>query len=162
MATLANWNFLNRFSAAAAAQAVPQTARAEVNHACRLRALPNEDVYFFVKRIDNSRVVRQADPRAHAQSWKVLGATCLAALLLMGTLLPSAYGLFASYQLHKLQQEQQRLITEQGRLEIQEANLLSPQRLQELADMQEFIDPTPERVIYLPPKEDGSLALNRQ
>ena len=31
----------------------------------KLRALPNDDVYYFyVKRIDNSRVIRQADPRA--------------------------------------------------------------------------------------------------
>ena len=34
----------------------------------KLRALPNEDVYFYFKKIDNARVVREADPTARARS----------------------------------------------------------------------------------------------
>ncbi len=162
MATLAN--IFNRFvepGAAAASEPHARIVRASAD-AYRLRPLPNDDVYFFVKRIDNSHVVRKADPKARARSWKALGASCLAAAGLIATLLPSAYGLMASYQLHQLQQEHQRLVGEESRLELEEATLVSPERLQRLAKDEGFTDPTPDHTIYLTPKNDGSLALNRQ
>jgi cell division protein FtsL len=68
----------------------------------------------------------------------------------------------AGYQLSQLQIEQQKLQVERARLEIKESRLLSAERLQELAKMQDFIDPAPERTVYLEPKNDKSLALNRQ
>lgn len=154
MATLAN--LFDRFTATATASD-EEVRREYVDNLFRLRPLPNEDVYFFVKRIDNSRVVREADPRARATSWKFLAGACTAAALLIGTLLPSAYGLLASHQLHSLQVENQRLVTERATLELEEARLLSPGRLEELAKMQKFVDPTPEKVVYLPGK-DASFA----
>ena len=161
MATLAN--MINRFmDAGSMAQAIPQTMSRATCDDFKLRSLPNEDVYFFVKRIDNSRVVRQADPGARAKSWKVLGASCVSAAMLIGMLLPSAYGLLASYQLHTLQAENQRLITERGKLELAEAKLVSPERLAKLAVDQEFEDPKSENVVYLTPKNDSSLALNHR
>ena len=160
MATIAN--LFNRFlDAGAVAEAAEQTVRSEASDYCRLRALPNEDVYFYVKRLDNAKVVREADPQSRAKSLKLLGASCLAAVALIGTLLPSAYGLMAGYQLHNLQADRQKLITERATLELEEARLVSPERLQELAKMQKFIDPTPENVVYLPGKGE-SLALNRR
>ena len=32
-------------------------------------ALPNDDIYFYSKKIDNSRLVRQADPGARGECW---------------------------------------------------------------------------------------------
>ena len=40
-----------------------ETARG-VDPSTRLRPVANEEILFFVKRIDNSRVVRAADPAA--------------------------------------------------------------------------------------------------
>ena len=77
-------------------------------------------------------------------------------------LLPSAYGLMAGYQFSSLKKEQQLLITERARLELEEARLMSAERLQELARMQEFVDPAPDSTVYLTPKNDQSLALNRK
>src|SRR5689334_20107941 len=160
MATLAN--IFSRFTdAAVIAAAVPETVATEALDQYKLRALPNEDVYFYFKRIDNAKVVREADPTARARSWKFLGAACLSAIGLISMLLPSAYGLMASYQLHNLQVEHQTLVTEQAKLDLEEAALLSPERLQILAAEQKFVDPTPERVIYLEKKNDASLAMNR-
>jgi len=159
MATLAN--IFNRFTVAAAAEADNSRAAA----ACedyRLRALPNEDVYFYVKRIDNSRVIRQADPEDRAKANRVLLGGAMAAVLFIGTLLPSAYGLMAGYQLNQLRTENQRLANEKATLELEEARLVSVERLQALAKDGQFQEPTPERVVYLQSKEDGSLALNRQ
>src|SRR6202166_746336 len=77
-----------------------------------VRAFANEDIYFFVKRIDNSRVVRQTDPQAGGVCWKMIGSVGAAALLLIGVLLPSAYGLLAAYQIQSLRGEAQRLASE--------------------------------------------------
>lgn len=156
MATLAN--IFHQFTSAKAI--ADATAVSQRSDACRLRALPNEDVYLFTKRIDNSKIVRQPDPRARSRDWKVIGGASVAAASLIAFLLPSAYGYMAGYQLSRLQQENQRLVTERARLELEEARLVSAERLQHLADMQKFVDPAPDRTVYLP-RTDNSLAMNR-
>ena len=50
---------------------------------------------------------------------------------------------------------------ERTRLELQEAKLVSTERLQRLATMQEFVDPAADKVVYLP-KSDSSYALNQR
>jgi hypothetical protein len=127
-----------------------------------LRVFANEDIYFFVKRIDNSRLVRQADPQAGGVCWKMIGSVGLAAMLLIGVLLPSAYSLLAGYQIQSLKVEAKHLAGEQASLELQEAKLLSPARMEELARMQQFIDPEPQKVVYLDSKDGSSLALNKK
>jgi hypothetical protein len=124
-------------------------------------AFANEDVYFYVKRIDNTRVVREADPQARGTCWKLIGTVGLAVVLLILVLLPSAYGLLAGYQIQSLRQDGQRLATEQASLELQEARLLSPARMEELARIQQFIDPPSAKVVYLDTKT-GSLAMNQE
>src|SRR6185436_5996817 len=104
--------------------------QAKPNATAPLRGFPGEDIYFFVKRIDNSRVVRQADPKAGGVCWKMIGSVGAAALLLIGVLLPSAYGLLAGYQLQSLKNEAKRLASQQASLEMQEAQLLSPARME--------------------------------
>jgi len=126
----------------------------------RLRALPNEDVYFFVKRIDNSRILRQRDPRAARECWSAIGAFAVLAVLLAGALAPTVWGTFAGYQVQALKQERQRLIDERSTLEVQEAALLSPARLEKLAKAQRLLEPAPGQVIHLDPHADGSMAMN--
>jgi hypothetical protein len=125
-----------------------------------VRVFPNEDIYFFVKRIDNSRLVRQADPRARGDCWKMIGSAGIAAMLLIGVLLPSAYGLLAGYQIQSLKEEAKHLATEQASLELQEARLLSPARMEELARMQQFVDPEAQKVVYLDSKNGSAVAMN--
>jgi hypothetical protein len=134
----------------------------KANGVALVRAFANEDIYFFVKRIDNSRLVRQADPQAGGVCWKMIGSVGAAALLLIGVLLPSAYGLLAGYQIQSLKVEGRRLAGEQASLELQEAKMLSPARMEELARQQQFIDPEPQKVVYLDSKDGSSLALNQK
>jgi cell division protein FtsL len=149
MATLAT--IYNRFvTARDTAEAQFQTADGTVG--VPLPALANEDVYWFVKRIDNSRVVRAADPRAGGACWRMIVSMGVTVLMLIGVLLPSAYGLFAGYQLQALKGEAARLKNEQTALDLEESRLLSPARMEELARKQKFADPTAESVIYLEPK----------
>src|SRR5258708_3416569 len=144
---------------------VKESANSAVPRASRVvpvRAFANEDIYFFMKRIDNSRLVRQTDPKAGGVCWKMIGSVGAAALLLIGVLLPSAYGLLAGYQLQSLREEAKRLAGQQASLELQEAKLVSPQRMEELARIQQFIDPAPQKVVYLDSKDGSSLALNKK
>lgn len=160
MATIANI-FNNFLGASTVADADAARAAGAISDACKLRPVPNEDVYFFIKRLDNSCVVRQSDPRARVRDWKFIGGACLTAVTLIGLLLPSAWGLITGYELNQLQQEHQQLVTERARLELEESRLVSAERLQELANIQQFVDPAPEKTVYLP-KNDQSLALNRR
>jgi hypothetical protein len=135
-----------------------------VDQSTRVRAFANEDIYFWVKRIENGRVVRRADPAASGMCWKLIGTAGAAAVLLIAVLLPSAYGLLAGYQIQNLQDESLRLTNQLSSLELDEAKLLSPARLEELARMQQFIDPAPQKLIYLDarPGEQGAMAMNKK
>ncbi len=156
MATLANmysWLFER------SAHSETERPHAATDSSSRVRAFANEDIYFFVKRIDNSGVVREADPRARGMAWKLIGSVGVAVILLIGVLLPGAYSLLAGYQIQVLKQEQARLINEQSSLEIEASQLLTPARMEQLAKEQLFIDPPSQKVVYLDSK-GGSLALN--
>ncbi len=54
------------------------------------------------------------------------------------------------------------IIFQQASLELQEAKLVSPERMAELARVQQFIDPEPQKVVYLDSKDGSSLALNKK
>jgi hypothetical protein len=157
MATFAT--VLNRFFSPAGDEAGARPRRVEASS--RVPAFANDDIYFFVKRIDNSGVVREADPAARGACWKLIGSVVAAAVLLVCVLLPSAYGLLAGYQIQSLRREGQRLATEQASLELAEAKLLSPARMEELAKLQHFIDPAPQKVVYLEDAQ-SALALNNE
>jgi cell division protein FtsL len=155
MATLAT--IFDRFFTARAADQAASRAH-EDEDPNRLRYFPNEDVYFFVKKIDNTQVVRESDPAARNTCWRVIGSCVSAAVLLIAVFLPSLYTLIAGYQLESLRQEQQHLEIERSSLQLQESRLMSPQRLEELARQQQFIDPAPAKVVYLDGKPEGTLA----
>jgi hypothetical protein len=161
MATLAN--IFNQFlGAGSVADAPHRSVTWDTSEECKLRALPNEDVYLFTKRIDNSRVVRQTDARARARDWKVLGGGSLVAILAIAVSLPPAYGLIAGYQLSQLQLQNEQLRQERVRLQVEEARIGSVDRLHTWAEAQNFVAPASDRTVYLEPKNDNSLALNRR
>jgi cell division protein FtsL len=157
MASLAT--VFNRIVGPKAASVIGENVAVAADDEFGLRALPNEDIYFFVKDIDNARVVRQADPKARGACWRMILSGGTAVLLLIGVLLPSAAGRIAGYQIESLRQEQQRLQAEKSTLEIEEARLLSPERLEEIARTQRFVDPAPRTVVYLDDKS-AALAMN--
>jgi cell division protein FtsL len=112
-------------------------------------AFPNEDVYLYVKHIDNSLVHREADPAARKICWRLIGSTFAFAVVVIALLLPTLNRLMAGYKMEALRQERQRLELDRAALELEETKLLSPARLEELARMQRFVDPAPEAVVYL-------------
>lgn len=135
--------------------------RIEADDDFKVRALPNEDIGLWIRPIDNSRVMTQADPRATEACWKSIGASLLAVSLLVGVLLPVAYNLLAGYQINTLNAERQVLLDERAILEQEESALLSPERLTVLAQTKDFVDPAPEHMVPLSPVANGELAMNR-
>jgi cell division protein FtsL len=130
------------------ASARPQAVRAE-RHPFQLRALPQEDVFFYCKKIDNSRLVREADPHARGDCWGAIGAAVVIVALLTGVAAPSVTNTLAGYKVESLRAEQRRLLDERRTLELEEAELLSPGRLEELARKQNMVTPQSGQVVHL-------------
>jgi hypothetical protein len=127
----------------------------------QLRPLPCEDVYFYSKPIDNSRVVRETDPAEGRKAWRNGLKAALAAAALIVLLMPKALSLVAGYQIHQLSREHDQLVTERTILQLEEARLLSPQRLDELARAYGLVNPDNRHVVFLNTKgPENALALN--
>jgi hypothetical protein len=157
MATLAT--ILDRFVAAKdIEQPSPRARVLEEVDPFEVPPFPNEDVYLYVKRIDNSQVLRESDPAARKVCWRLIGSSFAIAVVVIGLLLPTLYGLIAGYRMEALRQERQRLELDGASLELDEAKLLSPARLEELARIQQFVDPAPQKVVYLDSKSEQKLA----
>lgn len=124
-----------------------------------VRGIPNEDIYLFVKAVDNSGVVREADPRARGAAWRLLLSGGAIVTLLIGVLLPGAYGRIAGYQIENLKKEHERLLTENAALQLREGAILTPARMQILAERQKLVDPGPQKFVYLGSPDD-SMAMN--
>jgi cell division protein FtsL len=116
---------------------------------CRLRPIANEDVYFFVKRIDNSAVVRAADPAARRARNRTVMTGLVAAMLVIAGLVPTAYNTMAGFNLQNLRQEQAKLKQQSALLDLEQAKLLSPERLEKLAKSLKMSEPVPQQVHFL-------------
>ncbi len=122
-------------------------------HAARdqymLRPLPGEDLYFPTKKIDNSRLVRERDPQARGTCWSAIGASALGLVLLTGVLAPRVANTLAGYKLEALRAENRTLLDERRKLELQEAELTAPARLQQLAQRRNMVVPQSGQVVNL-------------
>ena len=159
MATLAT--FFKRSDAVAVSADRTNRVRAQ-SDPFRLRALPNDDVYFYSKRIDNSRVVRQADPGARGECWSAVGAAGVLLMLGASIIAPHVASVLAGYKLESLKAERQTLIDQKRELEVREAGLLSPGRLSDLAKARNLTSPAADQIIHLDnPSADGTFAKNQ-
>ena len=125
----------------------------------QLRALPQEDVFFYCKRIDNSRLVREPDPQARGACWSAIGAACFLLVVLTSVLVPNVASTLAGYKLQALRVEERQLQAEKRTLDLQEAELESPQRLDRLAQVQNLVTPLSGQVVRLNSKADGAVAM---
>lgn len=156
MATLAG--ILDRLSATKGYDEVASRVRSRKDNPFRIRPVANEQTYFFAKRIDNSRVVRKADPRTNRKCWNFMIGGFTAVIAIVAVLSPVLYGMVEGYKIESLQAEQRQLIAERSRLELKEAKLTSPDRLERLANAQKFVDPEPGSLVYLADKPGSKLA----
>ena len=142
------------------AEAVTRNNRARAERdPFQLRALPHESVFFYCKRIDNSRLVRQTDPKARGACWSAIGAACVVGALLTSTFAPAVATTIAGYKLEALRLEERRLREESRVLDVQEAELLSPARLDQLARQNNLVAPSSGQVFHLEGKPEGAVAM---
>lgn len=149
MATLAS--FVNRFVGVSELAEVRPAVWTRAD-SCRLRPIANEDVFLFVKRIDNTTVVRAIDPLARRARSRSVATGFVAAMLVIAGLVPSAYNTMAGFAVQTLQHERQKLKQEQAALDLDEAKLLNPSRLEQLAKSLKMMEPIPQQVQYLDSK----------
>ena len=143
MASLAT--FVNRFVGAGELADAPPAVWTRTETP-RLRPLANEDVYLFVKRIDNTAVVRAADPAARTARGRSMVTGFIAAMLVIAGLVPTAYNTTAGFTVQHLQAEQSRLKEQKAKLDASEAKLVSMDRLLQLAKTLKMSAPTPLQV----------------
>ena len=98
-----------------------------------LRALPLDDVFFFCKKINNERLVREADPRAGKRCWSAIAAASLALILFAGAASLKMMNTLAGYRVEALKDGQQQMLSRSRSLQLQEGLLLSPENLQQVA-----------------------------
>lgn len=142
----------------ARSEADEQTSSRAADSAFRLRAIPNDDIYFYVKPIDNSKVVRVADPASSRACWKSFGLALGGVALVGGLLAPALCVRLNGYQIESLRQEQHELQVQDAQLALQETVLRGPQRAAQMAAAQDFVDPTPQSVVYLEDNRENRLA----
>ena len=149
MATLATFFRSGTAHTAGVAQAQVTSSSYRSSDPFELRALPYDHIYFYSKRIDNSRMVRQANPAASQESWSAVGA--LAVLLVLGgsIIAPHVASVLAGYKLESLKQERQALVDQGRSLSVSEAGLLSPARLANLAPARRLTSPGVEQIVHL-------------
>lgn len=124
-----------------------------------LRPLPCEDLRVEFKTINNSRLVREPDPRARGACWSAIAATALTLVFLTGVLAPRLLNTLAGYKLEKLRAENRSLLEDRRNLDLQVAERTSPQRLLELARRQNMVVPKASQVVHLDGKGDSSVAM---
>jgi hypothetical protein len=158
MATLPN--FLKRDDSPRAEAAPAQRSRiSAVRDQYMLRPLPGEDLYSHFKKIDNSRIVREPDPQARGACWSAIGATALGLVVLTCALAPNVGNTLAGYKLEALRAENRRLLDERRALDLQEAELTAPARLEQLAQHQHMVVPQSDQVVHLNNKGDATVAM---
>jgi hypothetical protein len=125
-----------------------------------LDGLPNDDVYLYCKRIDNSRLVRQADTQVKGE-WSAIGGVCAVALLVGAMMIaPGVVGIMDSYKIQDLKQEQKLLRIELRKVDVAEERMLNAPALDAMAPEHNLVRPGADQVIRLQPKNDHSFAMN--
>lgn len=127
-----------------------------------MRGLPNDNVFFYSKKIDNSRLIRQADPRASDECWSAVGAGALLLMLGVSIVAPHVALVRAGYRLEAAKVERQTLLDQRRELEVREAGLLSPSHLNEIAKERNLTSPMSGQVVHLDGQNpQGNLASNQ-
>ena len=113
------------------------------------RPLPMEEICFFVKSIDNSRLIRVVDPGSRRECFGLiafLGAVFCLALFYVG---PDLAMLRTGYRIEDLKRQHEAMVESNRRLQVSEAALRNPQRIYSIARRNLGLnDPGPEQVVW--------------
>ena len=129
------------------------------------RPLPMEDVYFYIKELDNTHLRRQADPGDKAIWTRLVGAGLLSLMMVILTYAPRPMLRHSGYRIEKLQQDHQALTSIQSQLTVRQEILSDLRRVATLAARQGLAQTPPGRFAWQnqttpPVSTEGELAWN--
>ena len=111
---------------------------------------------YFRKAIDNSRLVKVEDPR-RAREMKYFGlALCLLFLLVMGYALQHFRAIEYGYKIESLRSERDGLVEMNRALQLEEASLRDPGRIDVMARKLGLQSPQPGQVIRMESSDDAA------
>jgi hypothetical protein len=113
---------------------------------CRRRVRMPE--YFFAKRIDNSRLVKAADPVRVREMRVFSAAAAVLFSLVMIYGLQHFYAIESSYHVESEKQVLSQLREENRQLRLSEAQLTQPDRLDQMAHQYGLAQPRPGQVVH--------------
>src|SRR5260370_37943103 len=99
----------------------------------QLRALPHEHLFLYNKRIDNSRLAREADPKSRGACLSAIGAACVLAGLLTSAFAPSVDTTIPGYTLDAPRHAVRHQLDKRRSLGLQDDKLFSHARLLHIA-----------------------------
>jgi len=139
---------------ATVAMALQKPPRRVVNSPAAGRASFPE--IYFVKQVDNSRLVREVDRKKRRECYRLLGLGIL--VFLSGLLLSWQHlqCVQAGYEIVQLKTQRAALEEQQHRLRLEAAALTDPQRIDKLVRNLGMISPRPQQVIHLEDAEATS------
>jgi cell division protein FtsL len=133
---------------ATAAITLPRTRRRPRNAPAAGRASFPE--FYFVKHIDNSRLVREVDVERRRECFSLLGLGVLVFLFVLLFAWQHFQCVRYGYQLEQYKAERSTLEEQNHRLRLEEAALADPQRIDTLARTQlGMVSPGPQQIIRL-------------
>lgn len=113
------------------------------------RPLPMEELCFFVKPIDNSRLSRVVDPHSSRECLKLVGCVSAVFVLVLLYVGPYVVSLRAGYRLAAIQKQHEALTESTRQLQVKQAKLRDPQRIYSIARGKLGLDsPEPEQVAW--------------
>jgi cell division protein FtsL len=98
-----------------------------------VRPLPMENLCFFVKPIDNSRLVRVMDPHSKWDLLKMLAGGLFVFVIAFGYIVPYLWMLRTGYRIEELKKEHETLVDQSRVLQVEESGLRNPRRIDEIA-----------------------------
>jgi cell division protein FtsL len=110
---------------------------------------------YFSKAIDNSRLVRQTDPKRRREMAAFVGALALLFALFMVYAWQHFSAIEYGYRIEKLRSERETLVEENRELKLQEASLRDPERIDQLAQKMGLKSPEAGQVMRMEPGESG-------
>ena len=104
-------------------------------------------------------VFRYGSVRSGRSCWTAVGAAAVLVAMLTGTLAPAAATKLAGYRLEALRAEERKLLEECRMLELEEASLLDPARMERLARDQRLAPPVANQVVHLDNQNGDKVAM---
>src|SRR5579875_462204 len=135
---------------ATAPSAIPETTRRPRRTAVRLAGRYSTPDIMFVKQIDNSRLVREVDRARSRQCYSMLGAAAAVFFFIFLFAVQHFECVRYGYQIEHLSAERRALKEWNQKLQLEQALLADPQRIDTLAHQDlNLAPPAPGQVIHL-------------